>query len=52
MSYYVLRFQLGISSRGSCHWSSVIDYRKQITTIAHAVNSVSGLALAFGYDLA
>ena len=48
-----MSFQLGISSRGSCHWSSEIsDYGKQIITIAHAVNSVSGLALVFCYDLA
>ena len=52
MRHYFLSFQLGISSRGRCHWSSDKDCRKQITTTAHSVNSVSSLALDFGHDLA
>ena len=45
-------FSIGHKPRGSCRWSSDKDYRKRIITIAHAVNYVSGLALAFGYDQA
>jgi hypothetical protein len=43
---------LGISSRGGCLWSTDKDDRKEITILAHAVNSVSGLALDFGHGLA
>jgi hypothetical protein len=45
-------FQLGISSRGGCLWSTDKDYRKLVPILAHCVNSVSGLALDFGYGLA
>jgi hypothetical protein len=41
-----------MSSRGRCLRSTDKDYRKQITILAHAVNSVSGLALDFGLGLA
>jgi hypothetical protein len=47
-----MNFELGISSRGGCLWPTDKDYRKQITTLAHAVNSISGLALDFGRCLA
>ena len=36
----------------SFHTKHFADFRKQIPTIAHAVNSVSGLALDFGHGLA
>jgi hypothetical protein len=42
---------LGISSRGGCLGSTDKDYRKEITILAHAVNSVSGLSLDFGHGL-
>ena len=43
---------MGISSRGGSLWSTDNDYRKQIPILAHAMNSVSGLASDFGYGLA
>jgi hypothetical protein len=46
------RIEFGISSHGGCLWSTDKDYTKQITCLAHAVNSVSGLALDFGHRLA
>jgi hypothetical protein len=45
-------FDLGISSRGGCFWSTDIDYRKMVSILAHCVNSVSGLSLDFAYGLA
>jgi hypothetical protein len=41
-----------MSFRGRCLWSIDKDYREQIAIFAHAVNSVSGLALDFGHGLA
>ena len=35
-----------------CPWVQLQDYRKQINILAHAVNSVSGLAFDFGHGLA
>jgi hypothetical protein len=47
------KFELGIRSRsGGCLWSTDKDYRKQFAKLAHAVNSVFGLALDFGHGLA
>ena len=43
---------MGISSRGGCLWSTDKDYLKLFSISAHCVNSVSGLALYFGYGLA
>ena len=43
---------LGISSRGRCLWVNDKDYKKQIPILAHAGNSVSGLALDFDHGLA
>jgi hypothetical protein len=44
-------FELGISSRGGCLWSTDKDDRKLVSILAHCVNSVSDLALDFGYGL-
>ena len=45
-------FEFGISSCGGCLWSTDKDDRKLVCILAHCVNSVSGLALDFGYGLA
>ena len=47
-----MSFEMGISSRGRCLWSTDKDYRKLVSILAHCVNSVSGLALDFGNRLA
>jgi hypothetical protein len=43
---------LGISSNGRCLWSTDNVNRKLVSILAHCVNSVSGLALDYGYGLA
>ena len=45
-------FELGMSSRGRCLRSTDTDYSNLVSILAHCVNSVSGLALDFGYGLA
>ena len=43
---------MDISYRGRCLWSTDKDYRKLVPILAHCVNTVSSLALDFGYGLA
>ena len=53
LNFYLDEFrQLGISSRSGCLSSTDKDCRKSDSILAHCVNSVSGLALDFGYRFA